>query len=149
DGVGNREGTPGAAQATTTADASAPTSSVVALPAFTGSADFTVSWSGSDGSSSGIAGYDVYVSDNGAAFTAFQTATTQKSAPFTGGADPPYDSSRGAADNAGLRQPTPTDAQARITVDITPPTSSVVALPAIRPGSFTVSWSGSDDGSGS
>ena len=54
-------------QVVNTIDASPPTSTVAALPATTTSPSFTVSWSGSDGAGPGIAGYNVYVSDDGGA----------------------------------------------------------------------------------
>ncbi len=57
-------------QVVNTIDAGPPTSAVAALPATTTTPSFTVSWSGSDGAGPGIAGYDVYVSDDGGAFHA-------------------------------------------------------------------------------
>jgi Bacterial Ig-like domain (group 3)/MBG domain (YGX type)/Dockerin type I domain len=46
---------------------------------------FTVSWSGSDDpGGSGIASYDVYVSDDGGPFTLWQDATTETSATYHG-----------------------------------------------------------------
>jgi hypothetical protein len=150
DNVGNREQPPGAAQATTTVDTTPPSSRVLALPAFTASTHFTVSWSGSDGANgSGIAGYDVYVSDNGAPFTPFQTATTQTSATFTGVNGHSYGFYSVATDKVGNVQPIPTSAQASTSVDTAPPTSSVTALPAFSPASFTLSWSGNDNPGGS
>src|SRR5207302_9117545 len=83
DQVGNVQPTPSGAQATTTVDAIAPTSNVAALPAFS-PATFTLHWSGSDSTGAGIAGYTIYVSDNGAAFTACQTTTTTTSTTYTG-----------------------------------------------------------------
>ncbi len=66
---------------TNTIDAGPPTSSVVALPAVETSSDFTVSWSGQDDTGgSGIAGCNIYVSNNGGAYTLWQSATTQTSA---------------------------------------------------------------------
>ncbi len=58
------------AQITNTIDAGAPTSSVGVLPATENSTSFTVSWSGTDDDGgSGIASYDVYVSDNSGPYT--------------------------------------------------------------------------------
>ena len=52
----------------------APTSTVSPLPATENTTAFTLSWSGTDDpGGSGIASYDVYVSDNGGAFTPFLT----------------------------------------------------------------------------
>src|SRR5271157_2427801 len=52
-------------QALNTIDADPPTSTVASLPATEASTSFTVSWSGQDDpGGSGIASYDIYVSDN-------------------------------------------------------------------------------------
>ncbi|HUY34489.1 MAG TPA: carboxypeptidase regulatory-like domain-containing protein, partial [Pirellulales bacterium] len=132
---------------TNTIDAGPPTSSVAALPASETATSFTVSWAGTDDvGGSGIAAYDVFVSDNGGPFTAFQTATTATSATFTGVNGHTYGFYSVATDNVGNRQPTPTAAQASTTVTVLP-TSSVATLPATETStSFTVSWSGSDTG---
>ena len=53
-----------------TIDTAAPTSSVAPLPATETAPSFTVSWSGSDGAGSGIASYNVYVSDDGGTVSA-------------------------------------------------------------------------------
>ncbi|HEV3344423.1 MAG TPA: carboxypeptidase regulatory-like domain-containing protein [Pirellulales bacterium] len=131
-----------------TLDVGAPTSTVAALPAQSATS-FTVSWSGSDDANgSGIAFYDVFVSDNGGPVTAFQTATTQTSATFTGVVGHTYGFYSVATDNVGNRQPTPTAAQATTTIaaPIVLPVSSVAALPAMSESTFHVSWSGSDTG---
>jgi RHS repeat-associated protein len=150
DNVGNRQATPAAARASTRVDAVAPTSSVAALPAFTGATTFTLSWSGADNvGGSGLATFDVFVSDNGAPFTALLTATTQTSTSFTGLGGHTYGFYSVAVDNAGNREATPNGAQATTTVDSTPPTSSVSSLPAFRSATFTVAWSGTDSVNGS
>jgi RHS repeat-associated protein len=60
-----------------TIDAGPATGSVQTLPVRESTPSFTVSWSGQDDASgSGIAAYDIFVSDNGAPFTAFLTGTT-------------------------------------------------------------------------
>ena len=71
-------------QIVNTIDASPPTSTVTALPATTTSTSFTVSWSGSDGAGPGINNYNVYVSDDGGAYTLWQSDTTATSATYTG-----------------------------------------------------------------
>jgi hypothetical protein len=143
------QGVDPAKQALNTIDAVAPTSSVTGLAAFS-PASFTVSWSGQDDpGGSGIASYDVYVSDNGGEFTLWQQDTTATSATFTGVDGDIYAFYSVAFDNAGNAQPAPMSGQVTTTVDATPPTSSVSALPAFSPASFLVSWSGSDgNGSG-
>src|SRR5205823_12965420 len=111
---------------------------------------FTVSWSGDDAGGSGVAGFDVFVSDNGGSFTPFVTGTTQMSAVFTGVNGHTYGFSVVATDNAGNVQPTPAAAQATTRVDAVAPTGSVKPLSAVtRTRSFTVSWSGQDDAGGS
>jgi hypothetical protein len=126
-----------------------PASSVKPLPRYTNSTAFTVSWSGNDGGGSGIASYDIYVSDNGGGFTPFLTGTTLTSATFNGQDGHTYGFYSVATDNDGNRQPTPSAAQASTLVDVTPPTSTVTALPAIvRTTSFLVSWSGGDGANG-
>jgi hypothetical protein len=125
-----------------------PTSSVNPLPAFTPSANFTVSWSGSG--SPAIASYDVFVSDNGGPFTAFRTGTTQTSATFTGQDGHTYGFYSVATDTGGHVQPTPAGAQATTLVDLSPPTSSVNPLPATtNAAAVTLSWTGSDGPAGS
>jgi RHS repeat-associated protein len=98
-----------------TIDAGAPTSSVNALPASSPSS-FTLSWSGTDDTGgSGIATYDIYVSDNGGSFTPFLTATTQTSATFKGAFGHTYAFYSVATDNVGNREATPTLAQTSTT----------------------------------
>jgi RHS repeat-associated protein len=100
-----------------TLDDGLPTSSVAPLPLSTSSTDFTVNWSGTDDQGgSGIATYDVFVSDNGAPFVPFLLATTQTSAVFQGQAGHTYGFFSVARDNVGHVQVTPTAAQATILV---------------------------------
>src|SRR5262249_44802344 len=73
---------------------------------------FTVSWSGQDASGSGIAAFDIYVSDNGAAFTRWLTGTKQTSATCTGVFGHPYALYSVATDSVGHREATPAGAQA-------------------------------------
>ena len=102
--------------ATNTIDSGVPTSSVSPLPA-TEPPTFTVNWSGQDDvGGSGIAFYNVFVSDNGGAYTLFQNGTTQTSATFTGQVGHTYSFYSVATDNVGNVQPTPTTAQATTTV---------------------------------
>jgi hypothetical protein len=103
-----------------TIDAGPPTSSVAPLPATEDSADFTVSWSGQDDpGGSGIASYDVYVSDNGGPFTIWQSATTQTSATFDGVNGHSYAFYSIATDNVGHVEATPTAPQATTLIYVT------------------------------
>jgi RHS repeat-associated protein len=106
--------------AVNTIDTAVPTSSVAALPATETSPSFSVSWSGSDGGGSGIASYNVYVSEDGGAFAPFLTDTTQTSATFTGIVGHSYSFYSVATSNVGFVQPTPAAGQATTEV-VTPP----------------------------
>ena len=120
-------------------------SAVAALPTYENSTQFDVSWSGLDAvNGSAISSYTVFVSDNDGPFTAWLTNTTLIAAPFVGRDGHTYAFYSVATDNAGNVQPIPTAAQASTIVDATPPTSTVAALPAFSPGSFTLNWVGSN-----
>jgi hypothetical protein len=83
-----------------TIDATPPVSKVAALPAHESTPTFTVSWSGSD-VGSGIASYTIYVSDNGGAYTVWQSAVTTTSAKYSGQAGHSYAFYSIATDGAG------------------------------------------------
>ena len=100
---------------TNTIDADAPTTSVSALPT-TSTGPFAVSWSGTD-PGSGIASYDVYVSEDGGIFTPWQTATTATSATYTGVAGHTYAFVSTATDNVGNTEAFPATAPAPISVE--------------------------------
>ncbi len=127
----------------------APASTVNPLPATSTTPSFTLSWTGWPGpGASSIASYSVFVSEDGGAFTAFQTGTTATSATFTGVPGHTYAFYSVATDNLGNVQPTPSAAQTRLLV-AGPPTSTVNPLPATESSpSFTVSWSGGSPGAG-
>jgi RHS repeat-associated protein len=96
---------------TNTIDSVYPSSTVSALPATQTAASFTVSWSGSDPSGSGIASYDVFSATDGGAYSLWLPATTNTSAAFTGGYGHSYSFYTMATDNVGNRQQTPGPAQ--------------------------------------
>lgn len=84
-----------------TIDAGAPVSQVTALPETSGTS-FVVSWSGQDDAGgSGIAAFDVFVSDNSGAFTLFQDDTPETSATFIGQSGHVYGFYSVASDNVG------------------------------------------------
>lgn len=93
---------------TNTIDSGVPTSSVNALTATQDFPTFQVSWSGTDDANgptgSGIAFYDVYVSDNGGDFVLFLEGTIQTSAVFTGQVNHTYSFYSIATDNVGFQQ---------------------------------------------
>lgn len=106
-----------------TLDVDLPVSKVAALPT-TESATFPVSWSGTD-QGSGITSYDIYVSDNGGAFTLWQSAVTATSASYSGTVGHAYGFYSIATDGAGNVQAAKSSADASTTV--TPPTPLVSA----------------------
>ena len=87
------------------------------MPATTTSPIFDVTWSGlDDASGSGIATYDLFVSQNGGSFAAYVTGTTLKSFTFTAEPGHTYAFYTVATDNVGHRQSTPATAQASILI---------------------------------
>lgn len=124
------------AQILNTIDSLPPTSSVAPLPPQSPTT-FNVGWSGSDDpGGSGIASYDVYVSDNGAPFTRWLTGTTKTSASYTGVFGHTYGFYSVATDNVGNVQPTPTAAQA------TTEATNLIASPATVTATEGVLFSG-------
>jgi RHS repeat-associated protein len=113
-----------------TIDAGTPTSSVAALPATETPPTFNVKWSGSDGNGSGIADYNVYVSDNGGAYSLWQSNTTSTSAVYTGQAGHTYSFYSIATSNVGLVQPTPSAPQA--TTKVVLPGPPLVTMTKVR-----------------
>ncbi len=102
------QGTDPTKEALVTIDAGVPNSSVVALPATETNPSFTLNWTGQDDANgSGIASYDIYVSDNGGSYTLFQTNTTASSATFMGAVNHTYSFYSVAIDNVGNMQATP------------------------------------------
>ena len=106
-----------------TIDVGAPTSTVAALPA-SSPPMFTVPWAGQDDAGgSGIASFDIYVSDDGGPFTAWLTGTQMTSATYTGQDGHTYAFYSVATDNVGHVQTTPATAQTTTTVHVAQPTS--------------------------
>lgn len=96
-----------------TVDRAAPTSTVDPLPEVVDSSRFTVRWAGvDDAGGSGIAFFDVFVSDNGGPFMPFLVGASQTAASFNGTAGHSYAFYSIATDNVGQRQATPAQAQA-------------------------------------
>ena len=95
------QGTDPDKEALNTIDAGGPSSDVELLPA-TNPPSCEVHWSGQDDSGgSGIATYDVFVSDDGGPFTLWQTATTDTQATFVGQSGHTYAFYSVATDNVG------------------------------------------------
>ena len=109
---------------TNTVDSVPPTSTVLPLPAGTVSTNFTVNWVGADDAGgSGLFDFDVYVSDNGAPFQVWQSATLLSSAVFSGKYGHTYSFYSIAHDNAGNTEASAATAETSIYVSSnTPPT---------------------------
>ncbi len=121
------QGTDPSKEALVTIDAGPPASAVAPLPAVTTTTGFTVSWSGSDDAvGSGIAGYNIYVSDNGGPYTLFTSGDSSGSATFTGQNGHTYGFYSIATDNVGNQE----------TAKSVPDTSTTVNAPV------TETWSG-------
>lgn len=96
-----------------TLDVGPPTSGVDPLSDVTRTRTFTVTWSGSDDvNGSGIAYFNIFVSDNGGSFAPFLRRTQQHTAEFTGEFGHEYAFYSVATDNVGLVQATPAEGQA-------------------------------------
>lgn len=125
------------ASASLASDTTAPTSSIKALPVTTTSRSIALAWSGQDNAGgSGIANYDVYVSDNGGRYQPFMTGTTATSALFPGVNGHTYSFFSMATDSAGNKQTTPLGAQAttKLQVHVLTTTALVTSRPTIVPG---------------
>ena len=119
-----------------------PTSAVAALPSKEGG-PFTLNWSGQDNAGgSGLAGYSVYVSDNGGPYTALVQNTTSTSRQFTGQVGHTYGFYSVATDVAGNVQPAPTSAQATTTVTGPPAVTSISPGTGPAAGGTTVTING-------
>lgn len=96
-------------------DTGAPTSTVTPLAPTQEFPNFTVSWSGTDDAAgptgSGIATFDIYVSDNGGPFEPFLLGTPLTSAVFHGQINHAYSFYSVATDKVGFHQPTPESGQ--------------------------------------
>ena len=101
-----------------TVDIGSPSSAVDALPDETPGTTVTVSWSGHDenGAGSGIAYYDVYVSENSNEFQLWQDDITATSATFTGAIGHTYSFYSMATDNVGHQESVIAAAQATTTL---------------------------------
>ncbi|MDB5334612.1 MAG: hypothetical protein JWN70_231 [Planctomycetaceae bacterium] len=114
-----------------TVDADPPTSSVTVLSDVTHTSSFTLSWSGADDTNgSGLASYDIFVSDNGGDYTLFLGNTTQTTTQFDGELGHTYAFYSVATDAVGRTEETPATADAQ-TVTAAPGNQSPDVLDAL------------------
>ena len=112
-----------------TNDVTPPASAIAALPA-ENYPEIPLQWSGQDNAGgSGLAGFDIWVSDNGGAFTRWLERTTLTSAFYPGVAGHTYAFYSTAIDLAGNVEPVPGAPDAQTTVNLinTPPNLSLGA----------------------
>ena len=96
-----------------TLDAGKPSSHVESLANTVDTSDFLVKWTGNDDANgSGIASFDVYVSENGGNFTLWLDNTTLTEASYRGQQGKSYAFYTVAVDNVGNLEIKPTNAQA-------------------------------------
>lgn len=113
-----------------------PASSVGALAATSGTTTFPVTWTGNDGSDgSGIATFDVFVSDNDGAYSLWLDNTTLNTSNFVGQNGHTYRFYTVATDNVGLTELAPPVADA---------TTSVNVVPQLQIGGPAVTWTKKD-----
>ncbi len=115
-----------------TLDLDAPSSAMTALAATINRASIQLNWDGTDGAGSGVQSFDIYVSDNGGAFTLFLDDATAKSAVFHGVNGHTYAFYSVAKDNVGLQEAVPGIADA-----ITAISMAVVTVDSRTPLKFT------------
>ena len=113
-----------------------PSSAVSAIPLYTGSTSFTVSWTGTD-ATSGIASYDVQYQDNGGTWATWKSATTLTSATFTGTLGHTYAFRSRALDRASNLEAYPTTADAQTTLVTAPSNDSFGTAIQITTVSYT------------
>ena len=111
-------------------------------------AAFMVTWSGEAAGTAEIVHYDVQFRVDDGDWNDWLDEVTFTEAEFVGQHGLTYDFRARGVDTLGRVQPFG-DAQATTTVDTVPPVSSVDPLPpVVHTTSFTVTWTGEDEGSG-
>jgi hypothetical protein len=135
-----------------TLDAVAPTSRVLPLPATTTATAITVQWAGQDDpGGSGIAHYDLYVSQDGGAYALVLGGLTATSTPVPVTAGHTYGFYTIATDNVGHVELPPAVAEARITVLAVnqPPVLAAISNQTVNEGSLlTITAAATDPDAG-
>jgi hypothetical protein len=138
---------PWSATTSTTIDTAPPSTTMNALPQYTTSTSFWVSWSGTD-SGSGVASYNLQSQFNGGPWQTLISNTPQTSFYIQNAQTGVYAFRVQAVDNAGNIQPMPASAQTSTTVLINPLAvvqpfnPSILQSNAPITKSFNVSWTG-------
>jgi hypothetical protein len=126
-----------------------PVSAVKALPAFQRQLSFAVAWAGA-ASGTSIASYDIQVRDSAAgAWTDWQTGVGALTAEFKGQDGHTYYFRGRAHGSSGVVEAFREAADTKITVDVQPPTTTILPLSAwLRTATVAVTWIGADASSG-
>ena len=124
-------------EAAQTLDTTPPVSTVAVLPTSSPSV-FSVNWSGAD--ASGVTSYDLFVSQDGGAFTTWLAGTTLTSAQYPGQPGRAYAFYSVATDALGNRESAPGVPDATTVTDFTnaPPVCPALATQTIDEGAFLV-----------
>jgi len=140
DAAGNVEVPPAANDTWTTVDTIPPSSRTLPLPTYEASLGFTVSW-GPQFDTFDIASYRVQSRDNGGAWTDWIGSTDATSAGFTGQDGHTYEFRSMATDRAGNPEAPPSGNDSWTIVDVTPPDSTMTALPTYQNTlQFAIAW---------
>src|SRR3989449_3087734 len=143
DAAGNVEVPPATNDTWTMVDTIAPASHTLPLPRYEASLGFTVYW-GPQFDSPDIASYRIQSRDNGGTWTDWPVPVGATSAVFTGVDGHTYEFRSMATDRAGNAEapPSPPNTNDSWTiVDVTPPDSSMTALPAYENTlQFAIAW---------
>lgn len=116
-----------------TIDITPPVSKVAGLPSTESTVSFPVAWSGTD-VGSGIQSYTIYVSDSGAAYTAWLINTPSTSAKFIGTIDHTYSFYSVATDFAGNTEAAKTTPDTMTTITIPCAVNSTRSVTVARGG---------------
>ncbi len=139
------QGTDPALEALVTIDAGPPSSQVMPLPAQVEGNHVQVYWKGQDDGGSGVAGYDIHVSDNGGDWTLWRDNVAETSSLFTGHLNHSYAFYSIARDWLGHEEAPPAMPDAITTME-------TVVLPEIllqiqyADGSVRISWPSGTEG---
>jgi len=141
DAAGNVEVAPAGNDTWTIVDTIRPFSHTRPLPAYEMSTSFAVAWE-PQLDTTDIASYEIDVRDNGGGWTIWIPTTIAVSATFVSGVDGHTFEFRSiATDRAGNRELPLSGNDSWTVVDLTPPDSSMIALPAYENAlQFTISW---------
>jgi hypothetical protein len=125
-----------------------PITTVLPLPKYVNSTDFTVSWTSPEEDTSNVY-FSVYVSeDNGATFTLWLNWTPELSGIFPGVDGRKYQFFSLGRDLSGNLEGLKTLPEASTTVDSIQPRSTLLLAPYQKTASFYVNWTSNDTGSG-